>query len=301
VWTKLAAPVRRGLVVREELIEALADGLSRPVTVILGPAGSGKTTLMAQWRCSEGDGRPVAWLALDPCDNEPIRFWTYVVAALQCVLPQGGETAIRLLRAPGVDLLEEALPALLNDLLDTGQEAVLVLDDYHAIDEELIHRAMAFFLEQVPDGHRVVIASRSQPPFPLARLRARGALSEIDPVELGFSEPEARALLNDVHRLGLDDQAVRQLHQRTEGWAAGLYLAALSLRGRENADQLIASFAGSDRRIVDYLGAEVLDGEPDDVLTFMLCTSVLERLCAPLCDAVTGNGDGQQMPERIEQ
>jgi LuxR family maltose regulon positive regulatory protein len=299
--TKLAPPIPRGLVARDELVGALADGLSRPLTLIVGPAGSGKTSLLAQWRSSAGVGQSVAWLALDVSDNEPTRFWTYVIAALQSVLPDLGETALALLRAPGVDLLEETLPALLNDLLEAAHETVLVLDDYHLIHDELIHRAMAFFLERLPDGHRVVIASRSQPPFPLARLRARGALSEIEPDQLGFSEPEARALLNDVHRLGLADGAVRRLCGRTEGWAAGLYLAAMSLRGRENVDQLIESFAGSDRRVVDYLGAEVLDRQPDDVLGFLLRSSVLERLSGPLCDAVTCGGDGQEMLERIER
>jgi LuxR family maltose regulon positive regulatory protein len=301
VRTKLAPAVPRGHVVRDELINALADGLARPVTLILGPAGSGKTTLIAQWRSTADAEQSVAWLWLDAADNEATRFWTYVIAALRSVLPDVGETALRLLRAPGVDLLEEALPALLNDLLEIERETVLVLDDYQLIHDELIHRGMAFFLEQLPDGLRLVIASRSQPPFPVATLRARGALSEIEPAQLGFSEPEAGALLNDVNRLGLSDEAVRRLHGRTEGWAAGLYLAALSLRGRESADELIDSFAGSDRRIVDYLGAEVLDREPEDVLTFLLRTSVLERLCGPLCDQVTGNADGQEMLERIER
>jgi LuxR family maltose regulon positive regulatory protein len=299
--TKLAPPIPRGLVARDELVGALADGLSRPLTLILGPAGSGKTSLLAQWWLSAGEGQLVAWLALDVSDNEPTRFWTYVIAALQSVLPDVGETAFRLLRAPGVNLVEETLPALLNDLLETAQETVLVLDDYHLIHDELIHRTLAFFLEQLPDGHRVVIASRSQPSLPVARLRARGALSEIEPGQLGFSVSEARALLNDVHRLGLSDGSVRRLCGRTEGWAAGLYLAAMSLRGRENVDQLIESFAGSDRRVVDYLGAEVLDRLPDDVRTFLLRSSVLERLCGPLCDAVTGGGDGQEMLERIER
>jgi LuxR family maltose regulon positive regulatory protein len=301
VRTKLAAPVPRGLVARDELVHALEDGLSRPVTVILGPAGSGKTTLMAQWRLSAGEGESVAWLALDTCDNEPTRFWTYVIAALRSVLPDVGETALRLLEAPGVDLLQEVVPAILNDLLETAHETVLVLDDYHLIHDELIHTAMAFFVEQLPDCDRVVIASRSQPSFPLATLRARGALSEIEPGQLAFSESDADTLLNDVHRLGLSRGEVRRLHVRTEGWAAGMYLAALSLRGRSNTGQLIASFAGSDRRIVDYLGAEVLDREPNDVLTFMLRTSILERLSAPLCDAVTGDADGQEMLEWIER
>jgi LuxR family maltose regulon positive regulatory protein len=299
--TKLAPPIPRGLVARDELVGALADGLSRPLTLILGPAGSGKTSLLAQWRLSAGKGRSVAWLALDVSDNEPTRFWTYVIAALQSVLPDVGETAFRLLRAPGVDLVEETLPELLNDLLESAQETVLVLDDYHVIRDELIHRAMAFFLERIPDGHRVVIASRSQPLFPAATLRARGALSEIEPGQLGFSEPEAATLLNDVHRLGLSDGAVRRLRGRTEGWAAGLYLAAMSLQDRENVDQLVESFAGSDRRVVDYLGAEVLDRQPGDVLGFLLRSSVLERLCGPLCDAVARVGNGQEMLERIER
>jgi LuxR family transcriptional regulator, maltose regulon positive regulatory protein len=275
--------------------------LSRPVTLILGPAGSGKTTLMAQWRLSSRQEKSAAWLSLDASDNGPARFWIYVIAALRSVDCEVGDAALRLLRAPGVGLIEEALPALLNDLLETTRETVLLLDDYHLIHDEQIHAAMAFFLEQLPGGHRVVLASRSQPPLPLASLRARGVLSEIDPGQLGFSESDAASLLNDVHGLGLGDGAVRRLHWRTEGWAAGLYLAALSLRGRESVDQLIESFAGSDRRIVDYLGAEVLDHQPGEVLTFLLRTSVLERLCGPLCDAVTGRGDGQEMLERIER
>jgi LuxR family maltose regulon positive regulatory protein len=301
VRTKLAAPVPRDLVAREELIRTLDDGLSRPVTLVLGPAGSGKTTLMAQWRLSAQTEQSVAWLGLDVGDNEPTRFWTYVIAALRSAVPDIGDGALRLLRAPGADLLAEALPALLNDLLETPHGAVLVLDDYHVIHDALIHRAMAFFLEQLPDAHRLVIASRSQPPFPVATLRARGALSEVEPHELGFSELEAGELLNGVDRLGLDDGAVIRLHRRTEGWAAGLYLAALSLRDRENVDLLIESFAGSDRRIVDYLGTEVLERQPDDVLTFLLRTSVLERLSAPLCDAVIGRADSQEMLERIER
>jgi LuxR family maltose regulon positive regulatory protein len=160
---------------------------------------------------------------------------------------------------------------------------------------------MGFLLEHVSGNHRFVIASRSEPPLPLARLRARGSLSEIDPEQLGFSEPEAEYLLNEVHQLGLAVETVSRLHQRTEGWAAGLYLAALSLRDRRDADELIAGFSGSDRRIVDYLAGEVLSQQPDAVLRFLLCTSVLERFCAPLCDAVTGAGDAREMLDRVER
>ena len=273
----------------------------RPLTVIRGPAGSGKSVLMAQWRVTALDYRKVAWLSLEEGDNEPIRFWSYVIAALRSVLPEFGEGPLSLLRAPGVDLMDETVPALINELLETASETVLLLDDYHVIQHEAIHAGMGFLLEHLPGNHRFVIASRSEPPLPLARLRARGSLSEIDPEQLGFSEPEAEYLLNEVHRLGLAVETVSRVHQRTEGWAAGLYLAALSLRDRRDADELIAGFSGGDRRIVDYLAGEVLDQQPDAVLRFLLCTSVLERFCAPLCDAVTGAGGAREMLDRVER
>ena len=256
---------------------------------------------MAQWRLAALRDRKVAWLSLDEGDNEPVRFWSYVIAALRSVLPEFGEGPLSLLRAPGVDLMEEAVPALINELLETPSETVLLLDDYHVIEHEAIHAGMGFLLEHVPGNHRFVIASRSEPPLPLARLRARGSLSEIDPEQLGFSEPEAEYLLNDVHQLGLAVETVSRLHQRTEGWAAGLYLAALSLRDRRDADELIAGFSGGDRRIVDYLVGEVLNQQPDAVLRFLLCTSVLERFCAPLCEAVTGGGGAREMLDRVER
>ena len=291
----------RELVPRDGLVQALGAGLVRPLTVIRGPAGSGKSLLMAQWRLGALSDRKVAWLSLDEGDNEPVRFWSYVIAALRSVLPEFGEGPLSLLRAPGVDLVEEAVPALINELLETASETVLLLDDYHVIEHEAIHAGMGFLLEHVPGNHRFVIASRSEPPLPLARLRARGSLSEIDPEQLGFSEPEAEYLLNEVHQLGLAIETVSRLHQRTEGWAAGLYLAALSLRDRRDADELIAGFSGDDRRIVDYLVGEVLDQQPDAVLRFLLSTSVLERFCAPLCDAVTGAGGAREMLDRVER
>ena len=273
----------------------------RPLTVIRGPAGSGKSLLMAQWRLGALNDRKVAWLSLDEGDNEPVRFWSYVIAALRSVVPEFGEGPLSLLRAPGVDLMGEAVPALINELLETPSETVLLLDDYHVIQHEAIHAGMGFLLEQVPGNHRFVIGSRSEPPLPLARLRARGGLSEIDPEQLGFSEPEAEYLLNEVHQLGLAGETVSRVHQRAEGWAAGLYLAALSLRGRRDADELIVGFSGGDRQIVDYLAGEVLDREPDAVLRFLLCTSVLERFCAPLCEAVTGAGGAREMLDRVER
>jgi LuxR family maltose regulon positive regulatory protein len=286
---------------RDALVQAFGAGLVRPLTLIRGPAGSGKSLLMAQWRLAALPDRRVAWLSLEEGDNEPVRFWSYVIAALRSALPEFGEAPRSLLRAPGVDLMDEVLPALINELLETPSDTVLLLDDYHVIYHEAIHAGMAFLVEHVPGNHRFVIASRSEPPLPLARLRARGSLSEIDPEQLGFSEPEAEYLLNEVHHLGVATDAVSRLHRRTEGWAAGLYLAALSLRDRPDADELIAGFSGGDRRIVDYLAGEVLDRQPDVVLRFLLCTSVLERFCAPLCDALTGAVDATAMLDRLER
>ena len=299
--TKLEPPVPRELVPRDALVQAFGAGLVRPLTLIRGPAGSGKSLLMAQWRLSAPLDRRVAWLSLDEGDNEPVKFWSYVIAALRLALPGFGEAPLSLLRAPGVDLTGEVLPALINELLETPNDTVLLLDDYHVIHHEAIHAGMALLLEHVPGNHRFVIASRSEPPLPLARWRARGSLSEIDPEQLGFSEPEAEWLLNEVHQLGLAVETVSRVHQRTEGWPAGLYLAALSLRGRRDADELIAGFSGGDRLVVDYLVEEVLDQQPDPVLRFLLRTSVLERFCAPLSEAVTGAGGAREMLDRVER
>jgi LuxR family maltose regulon positive regulatory protein len=299
--TKLEVPSSPRLVVRESLIEALSEGLSLPLTLVYGPAGSGKTMLVAQWRASARDELPVAWLSLDAGDNDPARFWTYVVEALRTVLPGFGESALAMLRAPGVALIDGALRELINELVEVAGQSALVLDDYHAIDDERIHAGMASLLEHLPNTLRIVITSRVEPPLGIATLRARGHLNEIDAGRLRFSRPEAESLLNDVHGLGLPAEIVGRLHERTEGWAAGLYLAVLSTRGRGDASMFIESFAGSDRRVVDYLGAEVLDEQPDEEVAFLLDTGVLDRFCAPLCDAVTGAGNARTMLDRIER
>jgi LuxR family transcriptional regulator, maltose regulon positive regulatory protein len=299
--TKLEAPGYPRLVVRENLIEALSDGQSLPLTLVYGPAGSGKTMLVAQWRAAAQDELPVAWLSLDADDNDPARFWAYVIESLRSVLPGFGEAALATLRAPGIALVDGALPELINELVDVGGQSALVLDDYHAIDDERIHEGMAYLLEHLPNALRIVIASRVEPRLGIATLRARGQLNEIDAARLRFSLLEAESLLNDVHGLGLPADVVARLHQRTEGWAAGLYLAVLSMRGREDVSAFIESFAGSDRLVVDYLGAEVLAEQPDEEVAFLLRTGVLDRFCAPLCDAVTGAQDGRAMLDRIER
>jgi ATP/maltotriose-dependent transcriptional regulator MalT len=299
--TKLVVPSSPRLVVRDSLIEALSEGVSQPLTLVYGPAGSGKTMLVAQWGASTGEGRPVAWLSLEADDNDPARFWMYVIEALRSVMPGIGEAPLAMLRAPGVNLVTEALPALINELADVSEQFVLVLDDYHAIEDERIHEGMASLIEHLPTTLRIVMTSRVQPPLRVGRLRARAQLNEIDAGQLRFSLSEAESMLNDLHGLGLAPDTVKRLHDRTEGWAAGLYLAVLSIRGREDASGFVASFAGSDRRVVDYLAAEVLVEQREAELDFLLDTSVLDMFCAALCDAVTGARDSRAMLDRIER
>jgi len=295
--TKLHVPgPRPGFVVRPRLAGALGGGL----VLVCAPAGFGKTALLADWLRS--GGRPVAWLSLDAGDNDPVRFWRHVVAALDRARPGTGER-VALLFAPAPSSFEGLVTALINELAAQSGEnpIVLVLDDYHLIDARQVHASLAFLLEHLPPGLHLVLASRSDPPLPLARLRARGQLAELRADDLRFTAEEAAALLRESAGAALPGAAVAALVARTEGWAAGLQLAALSLRGRSDIAGFVAAFSGSHRYILDYLTGEVLDGLPEQVREFLLETSVLERLSGGLCDAVTGRDDGQAMLERVEQ
>jgi LuxR family maltose regulon positive regulatory protein len=300
VHTKLRAPSIRGeRVSREALLQRLAGRPEHRLTLLAAPAGWGKTTVLAAWQRQETAGRH-AWFSVDRYDNDPVRFWTYVVEAIRTAEPGFGTATLALLRAPGTRLLVHVLPAFVSELDALEREVVLVIDDYHLIDTRVIHEAVAYLVDHAPATFRLALATRADPPLPLARLRARGELLELRADELRFTAPEAAELLNVVLGLGLEPADVTRLHERTEGWAAGLYLAALSVRGRADPEEFIAAFAGDDRHIVDYLGSEVLRGQPDDVRTFLLRTSVLERLCGPLCDAVTATSGGAAMLQGIE-
>jgi len=295
--TKLHVPgPRPGFVPRPRLVGALGGGL----VLVCAPAGFGKTALLADWLRS-GD-RPVAWLSLDAGDNDPVRFWRHVVAALDRVRPGTGERVAPLL-GPSPSSFEGLVTALINELAASpgDNEIVLVLDDYHLVDAQQVHASLAFLLEHLPAGLHLVLASRSDPPLPLARLRVRGQLTELRTEELRFTAEEAAALLRESAGPGLPGAAVAALAARTEGWAAGLQLAALSLRGRSDIAGFVAAFSGSHRYILDYLTEEVLDGQPEQVREFLLETSMLERLSGGLCDAVTGRDDGQAMLEQVEQ
>jgi LuxR family maltose regulon positive regulatory protein len=293
IHTKLRLPFTRPeLVPRPRLQEQIALGLHGPLTLITAPAGFGKTTLVASGVA--GCGMPVAWLSLDKDDNQAGRFLNYLVAALQAADHTIGSEAAQLLAASQQAPLEAVVTSLINDLDSAGGEIVLVLDDYQFIKSQDVHAAVSFLLEHCPRTFHLVITSRSDPPLPFARLRARGLQVELRAADLRFTEPEADRFLNDVMGLHLDAGSVAALAERTEGWVAGLQMAALSMRSREDVRGFVAGFSGTNRYILDYLLEEVLVGQPLAIQRFLLYTSILERLTAPLCEAVLANDEGKE-------
>ena len=300
--TKLHVPrPQPGFVPRPRLVQALDEGLARGRVLVCAPAGFGKTALLADW--ARGGGRPVAWLGLDAGDSDPARFWRYAVAALDRAQPGIAERLGPLLGPPAPRSFEGLVTALINELAaDPGpDEMLLVLDDYHLVDSGPVHESVAFLLENLPPALRVVVSGRADPPLPLTRLRARGQLAELRAADLRFTGEEAAALLGEAAGPGLPGTAVAALVARTEGWAAGLQLAGLSLRGQADPAGFVAAFSGSHRFVLDYLADEVLDGQTGQVRAFLLETSVLERLTGALCDAVTGRAGSQAMLAGIER
>src|SRR2546421_3290410 len=277
-------PLRPNVVIRPRLIERLNEGLHRKLTLIAAPAGFGKTTLISQWVAS--CDRQVAWLSLDEGDNDPTRFLTYLVAALQTIAPTLGEGVLGALQSPQPPPPEAMLTALLNDLTTIRDHFVLVLDDYHVLDAKAVDQALTYLVEHLPPQMHLVIATREDPDLPLARLRARGQLTEVRAGDLRFTPSEAAAFLNQVMGLTLSAQDIATLERRTEGWIAGLQLAALSLQGHQDAASFIRSFTGSHHFVLDYLVEEVLGQQSERVQRFLLRTSILDRMSGPLCDAV---------------
>ena len=297
--TKLHIPrSHRGLVPRPRLVDWLTVAQAGELIVVCAPAGFGKTALLADW--AQRSSRPVAWLSLDTGDNDLVRFWRHVAAALGGVRAGVGQRLAVLLRPPPRSF-EAVVTTLVNELAATQAELALVLDDYHLIESQAVHQSLALLLQHLPAGLGLAVASRSDPPLPLARLRASGQLAEVRTGELRFTQQEAAALLREAVGHDLPDSAVAALVARTEGWAAGLQLAALSLRGREDIAAFVASFSGDHRYVLDFLAEEVLERQTEPVRSFLLETSVLERLCGPLCDAITGGSDGQRLLETVER
>ncbi len=293
--TKLFAPqIRPAIVPRSRLLASLNKGLAGKLTLVSAPAGFGKTTLVGEWIANLD--QPAAWLSLDESDNDLNRFLAYFIAALQSILPDLGSGVLKALQAPPPVPTEPLLVALLNDITAIPNDFLLVLDDYHVIDAPEVHETLIFFLNHLPQQMHLVITTREDPPLPLPRLRVRGKLNELGTAELRFNSKEAADFLNQVMDLNLSSAAVQSLEERTEGWIAGLQLAALSMRGHQGSERFIESFTGSHRLVVDYLAEEILQQQSQEVQTFLLQTSVLARLCGPLCDAVVGekniNGQG---------
>jgi LuxR family maltose regulon positive regulatory protein len=302
IETKLHAPVaRKEWVERQELIDYLA-GTRAKLILVDAPAGFGKTTLAAQWRSSAIDGRSFAWVSLDRGDDDPSRLWWHVVSALHLACPGFDiEKLLRALHAQGPDFDGTVLPMLVNELAALAEPVVLMLDDYHLIREHRCHDQMTLLLDHLPSSAQVAIITRADPPLELARMRAAGEMAEIRARELRLDLPQAAALTRTVAGVELTDHDLEDLVVRTEGWPAGLYLAALSLRGHPSPAAFVRQFTGNNRFIVDFLLDDVLSKQPDEVRRFLTRTSILPRFCAPLCDAVTGSADAAAIIELLER
>jgi len=299
--SKLHPPAgRSGSVARRDLLVRLDENVLAKLVVVAAPAGWGKTSLLRDW-CSAGEASRIAWVSVDQDDNDPVRFWAHVIAAIAAVSPGAGEASLQMLTAPGANDAEGVLTPLINDLERLPAPVTLILDDYHLISNPGLLECVEYLVEHLPPTLRLVVSARSDPLLPLARLRARGEMTEIRADALRFTDAEAAELLNGTLGLTLAPADIDALQRRTEGWAAGLYLAGLSLRGRPDPSRLVRAFAGDDRQIIDYLVAEVLDALPSDVRSFMMRTSVLDRMCWPLCDAVTGSGGSWRILEGLER
>ena len=306
--TKLfVPPPRQSLVQRPRLVERLSRGLMLPLSLISAPAGFGKTTLISEWRASNaGRDYPIAFLSLEGDDNDPIRFLTYFVTALGTLKPDLAESALGILQSPQPPPLQAFLTGVINDLNEIDHPFAIVLDDYHVISAEPIHEAMVYILDHMPRQMHLVLLTRSDPPLPLARLRVRNQLLEIRAEDMRFTPVEAADFFNRVMDLPLSADVVSALEQHTEGWIAGLQLAAVALQTphmqeqSEDRAEFIRAFTGSHRYIADYLVAEVLSRQPEPVQSFLLQTSILDRMTAELCDQLTGRANSQAILRQVE-
>jgi LuxR family transcriptional regulator, maltose regulon positive regulatory protein len=287
---------------REELLGYLAGCVTCRLVLVAAPAGSGKTTAVAQWSASVFEDRAFAWISLDRSDGDPVRLWLHVVTALQRASPgfDGGDLA-HALTAQMPDVAGKVLPGLVNELAALQAPVVLVLDDYHVISDQSCHDQVAFLLAHLPATVQLVLLTRADPPLPLGRLRAAGEMAEIRAAALRFSAPEAAALVRTVAAVDLSAPEAADLVDRTEGWPAGVYLAALSLRGHPSPGAVVRQFTGDNRFVFDFLAEEVLNHQPAQIRQFLARTAILGRFCAPLCDAVTGSANAAEIIDVIER
>ncbi|MEE8567788.1 MAG: hypothetical protein V3S81_04195, partial [Anaerolineales bacterium] len=308
--TKLYIPqLPATIVARTRLVELLDEGMhqSHKLTLISAPAGFGKTTLVIEW--TQNSDRPIAWLTLDEGDNDPARFWAYFIAALQTIYEGIGDTALAALHSHQPPPIETLLADIINEIAiitdPSPKNSVpgfsIILDDFHVLTNHQINETLTFLLDHLPPQMHLVLSCRADPNLPLARLRSRGQLTEIRAVDLRFTPDEAAAFLNDGMGLGLSTAEITALDKRVEGWIAGLQMAALSMRDRKDVSGFIKSFSGSHRFVLDYLVEEVLDQQSSDIQEFLLRTSILERMTASLCNAVTDRDDSQAILAQLEQ
>ena len=301
--TKLHGPGwRKEWVNRPRLFRAFTGPASAKLVLVNAPAGFGKTTLLAQWRSTAAEGRPVAWLSLDRGDDDPGRLWWHVVSALQQACPElGAEDILRVLADRQPDIPGTVIPMLVNTLMDVPVQIVLVLDDYHVIEDRRCHEQVAALLRHLPPTLKIVLGTRSRPPLPLARLRALGEMTEVGARDLRFTRQEAIGLVRTVSAAELTDPDLADLVRRTEGWPTGVYLAARALRGHPSPGDFIRQFSGDNRFVADFLVEEVLGRQPAEIRQFLTRTAILGRFCAPLCDAVAGTGNAAAIIDILER
>jgi LuxR family maltose regulon positive regulatory protein len=294
-------PVGEKLLRRDRLLKQLHQGNEQHITLVSAAAGFGKTTIISQWlhEC----GLPAAWLSLDEEHNDPVRFLLYLICAVQKILPEIGKASVKSLSSSSPPPVKSVLAGIINELSLISQRFILVLDDYHILESESVDAGLSFFLDNQPQCIHLVIVTREDPPLPLTKLRGKGRLNEIRASDLRFFEDETQQLLSGKMGLEISPDNISALTERTEGWIAGLHLAAVSLRGKKHPEQFVEAFAGSNRYILDYLVEEVLEQQPKHIQEFLLHTSVLNRLCGELCDAVfTSTGQsGQETLEYLER
>ncbi|GCE23620.1 AAA family ATPase [Dictyobacter kobayashii] len=292
-------PIRSELLARERLLDVLNQSCSHPLTLLSASAGFGKTTLLSAWATQRSS--QVAWISLDPQDNDPTRFWMYVIAALRKVDLSVGAPAEAMLHASQPPLFLGALTSLVNELADLSHDIFLILDDYHLIREQALHDSLLFVLEHLPRNLHVLLSSRADPALPLARLRARRQVIEIREADLRLRNEEAASFLRQVMGLTLTEEEIGHLETRTEGWITGLQLAALSLRRYTDVSAFLQTFTGSHRFILDYVQSEILEPLPEKQQRFLLYASVLTRLNAEICQILTGEPASQRMLEDLER
>jgi LuxR family maltose regulon positive regulatory protein len=302
IGTKLDAPPGgRRRVPREGILDRLVSPEPRRLTLLAAPAGWGKTTVLTEWAFDPRETRRFAWFAVDETDDDPVRFWGYAIEAIRRLEPAVGSASLAALGVSNTDTVDVVLPPLINELAALDERLVLVLEDYHTVHSDEVHRGVGFLVERAPSSFELAISTRIDPPLALPRLRTRRELVEVRSADLRFDESEAAELLRTETEDGLEAGDVERLVTRTEGWPAGLYLAALSLAGRDDPAAFIEQFAGDDRHIVDYLGGEVLDGLDAETRSFLVRTSILDRLSAPLCDHVLERTDAARHLEELER